>query len=209
MASSYLPDLYPTELSGLDRFSPEDRRLIERALAFAREAHEGQNRIAGPPFVTHLIATAQLLKDQFDADAQAIAAGLLHDAPEDVNITLEEIEEEFGETIRFIVDGVTEVGRGDGNDPVPDKLLMKKLTREKVRAYGEKDERVFHVKIADRWHNLFTCGVLRKKFQSKLATEALHFHAPLCEEIGFTNQAALFKQLAREIVARVGEAERF
>ncbi len=194
--------LYPKKLENLEKFSDAEQKNILSAFRFAKMFHSDQKRIAGPPFIVHPIAVAQLLIDEFDADAETVMGGLLHDTVEDTPATLEDIESHFGPVVRFIVDGATDVGRGDGHPPIKDKQLRLAKTREKIRAFSDKDSRVGLVKIADRWHNLVTCFALRPKNQAMMARFALDFHIPLCRELGFGKQAELFEKAANAVLGR-------
>jgi GTP diphosphokinase / guanosine-3',5'-bis(diphosphate) 3'-diphosphatase len=190
-------DLRPTQLVRLERFSPDDKKLLHDAFEFAKERHTGQERLEGGPYYTHLVAVAQLGIDELDADAQTAAAALLHDVVEDTPTTLAEIEERFGEPVRFLVDALTEVGKGEGEAPIADKEERVRLTWEKVHRYAQRDPRVYRIKIADRWHNLMTSQTLRAKTQMRWVKEVRDRCIPLCRELGF---GAAAEQLQREIV---------
>jgi GTP pyrophosphokinase len=196
-----LHSLYPQTLEHLERYSREERDLIERALAFARERHEGQTRLDGPPYLYHLIAVAQLLVANA-ADAQTVAAGLLHDTLEDTKTSLAEIEERFGPSVRFLVDGATETGRGDGREPIPDRDARTAATHEKIRSMVREDPRVWLVKGCDRWHNLLTCENLRVKSRIRWSSEALEFHVPGLRSAGFTRVADALALVARGALER-------
>ncbi|MBR9701177.1 bifunctional (p)ppGpp synthetase/guanosine-3',5'-bis(diphosphate) 3'-pyrophosphohydrolase [Candidatus Woesearchaeota archaeon] len=195
-----LSQVYPEALVFADLFSDQECELIIKALSFAQHHHRNQRRVAGPPFIVHPIATAQLLMDQFNADCGVTMAGLLHDTVEDTEATLEEVEERFGPAVMFLVDGATDVGRGDGNEKIENRAERVEATHKKVKKYAEKDPNVVLIKIADRWHNLMTCQALRKKSQCRMAQEALDFHIPLCREKGFNEQADMIEELARNIL---------
>lgn len=196
-------NLYPEDLVRLDVYGPQDRKLILEALDFARERHAGQRRIAGPAFITHPIAATQILIDEFHPEPEVVIATLLHDTVEDTATTLEEIEERFGAEIRFLVDGATNVGCGDGAEIIPDKAERARATHEKIRRYAEKDGRVYLIKIADRWHNLLTCGAMRAKSREANAREAVEFHVPACRTLGFSRQADELSRIAHDVLSNV------
>jgi len=202
-----LRSVYPEALEGLERYAPEERRLVEEALAFATARHAGQSRIDGPPYIRHLVAVAQLLIST-GADAETVAAGLLHDTVEDTKTTLDDIEERFGQRVRFLVDAATEVGRGDGNRPIPGKDLRTARTHEKVRAYAREDPRVWLVKGCDRWHNLLTCDGLRVKSRIFWSREALDFHAPGLRAAGYARVADELSRVARGVLERASPGSR-
>src|SRR5215470_4585551 len=102
------------ELEGIFKYLPNlttvDRQLIERAYRRASSAHEGQLRKSGEPYMVHPVAVAQILSE-LKLDAAAISAALLHDVVEDTDITLDDLETEFGEEVSHLVDGVTKIDR--------------------------------------------------------------------------------------------------
>ena len=194
-------EIYPNDLYGLERFSKKEQEQIRSALQFAKRFHGDQRRVAGPKFITHPIAVAQLLIDFFEADADTVIAGLLHDTVEDTPATLEDVETLYGARARFIVDGATEVGRGDGQDRIFDKEERKKASRKKVREYGKQDKSVLTVKIADRWHNTCSCHALRAKNQRLMAEEFLSFHIPIAKELGY--DTTMMENAAQAVLERV------
>jgi GTP diphosphokinase / guanosine-3',5'-bis(diphosphate) 3'-diphosphatase len=194
-------------LQHLERFSASDKARITHALEFATRKHAPQRRVSGEPFITHPIAVAQLLVDEFNADTDTVMAGLLHDTVEDTGTGLEEIEQEFGAVIKFLVDALTDVGKGDGHAAVPERSERDMLTHAKVDAYAAKDPRVYLVKIADRWHNMLRCEALRPKNQKRLANETLRYHVPIARRIGFEGQAVQLQHASEAVLARVERIE--
>ncbi len=194
-------------LDDLDKYSYEERALIDRALIFATEHHAPQRRASGEPFITHPVAVAQILVDEFNADAQTVIAGLLHDTVEDTPATLSMVLAEFGDVIAHLVDGVTDVGRGDGREHIEDREERAAHTHKKVHEYAQKDTRVYLVKIADRWHNLAHIHALPLKNQKRLAEEAMSFHVVIARELGYAIIADRLEQLAQEICDRIRHIE--
>lgn len=160
------------------------RDVVEKAHALMKKAHEGQYRIEGPAYHTHPEAVACILAEQGHTEPELIAAALMHDVVEDTKYTLAHITEEFGETIAFLVDGVTDFGKGDGNTEIPDKYERMQHTQKKILAYGQKDNRIFLIKIADRIHNLQTLNVLPKDKQARIRKQSQEFHTKLAEDAG-------------------------
>jgi len=191
------------QLYRLGRYNELERKRIEQALLFAQKYHATQKRISGEPYITHLFAVAQFLIDEFSADATTVIAGLLHDTVEDTTATLSDVEKQFGEEIRFLVDGATDVGRGDGREPVSEYTLRWQKSREKIEDYAKKDQRLLLVKIADRWHNMLTCDVMRPANQLRLAHQTLAFHVPSCRSLGFEAQADQIERICNEVIKRV------
>ena len=177
------------ELSYTEKFSDDDLKRIKHAIAFATKAHEHQKRRGGEPYIVHPIAVAQSLIDEFHADVDTVITGLLHDTVEDTEVTLEDIEKEFGPTIRFLVDGVTDWGIKDGRNHIADKLERAKWTKKKVMEYAEKDPRLLLVKVADRKHNMHTVDRYTPSGQYGYSQDTLGFHVPIARRLGFTKEA--------------------
>lgn len=153
--------------------------LIKKAYQFADNAHYGQKRASGEPFVSHVLATARLLA-QWKMDTYSIAAGLLHDTVEDGAATKEDIQKEFGETITLLVDGVTTIGelhlRGSTEEEFVENL-------RKMFLAMAKDLRVVVIKMADRLHNMRTLQYLPAEKQKRIARETMEVYAPLAERL--------------------------
>ncbi len=188
-----------------DSYSLADRELIQRAYRVAEEAHRGQKRASGEPYITHCVAVAGILAD-LRVPPEVVAAGLLHDTVEDTPVTLQDIRRDFGDTVAVLVDGVTKltnlprVSRGDqhadkpnGNGAEPTEeasnLLGRKqdLVSETLRktflAMGE-DVRVVLIKLADRLHNMRTLGFMSEAKRKRIAQQTLDIFAPLANRLG-------------------------
>ncbi len=186
-----------------ERYTPADRELVIHAYTFAEEAHREQKRHSGEPYINHCIAVANILSE-LKVPADVVAAGLLHDTVEDTSVTLSDIRREFGDTVRFLVDGVTKlthlprVSRGDqhaeldDNDEDPHQkpaLLGRKedmvpeTLRKTFLAMGE-DVRVVLIKLADRLHNMRTLGHMPENKRKRIAAETLDIFAPLANRLG-------------------------
>ncbi len=156
----------------------EDKVLVEKAYAFAFEAHKDHKRNSGEPYFVHLFETAKTLAE-LGMSATTVSAGLLHDSIEDVNVTPETIEKEFGKEILFIVDGVTKLGhvRYRGADRHNESL-------RKLFVAMSKDIRVLIVKLADRLHNMRTLSHVPKEKQERIARETMEIYAPIAYRLG-------------------------
>ncbi|MEW6029985.1 MAG: bifunctional (p)ppGpp synthetase/guanosine-3',5'-bis(diphosphate) 3'-pyrophosphohydrolase [Chloroflexota bacterium] len=188
-----------------DSYSLADRELIQRAYRVAEEAHRGQKRASGEPYITHCVAVAGILAD-LRVPPEVVAAGLLHDTVEDTSTTLQDVRRDFGDTVAVLVDGVTKltnlprVSRGDqhadksnGNGAEPaeetSNLLGRKqdLVSETLRktflAMGE-DVRVVLIKLADRLHNMRTLGFMAETKRKRIAQQTLDIFAPLANRLG-------------------------
>jgi len=157
----------------------EDTALIRKAYDFALEAHKDQKRKSGEPYFTHLFATAKNLAE-LGMGATTISAGLLHDTIEDVPISAETIEKEFGKEIRFLVEGVTKLGkiRYSGTSKHHNESLRKLFVAM------SQDIRVLIVKLCDRLHNMQTLQYVSKEKQLRIATETLEIYAPIAYRLG-------------------------
>ncbi len=162
------------------KFSREDSALLERALAFARDAHTGQKRKSGEDYATHPLEAAIILGKIFP-DTTTIVATLLHDIPEDTKVTLEEVEKKFGKEIASLVDGVTKLGHVRLRNS-KDEFYVENL--RKMFIATSEDVRVMLIKLADRLHNMRTIKFVPADKQVRIATETLEIYAPIAGRLG-------------------------
>ncbi|KAK4482156.1 hypothetical protein RD792_009297 [Penstemon davidsonii] len=187
-------DLKPS----ISYLSSEELELVHKALNVAFEAHDGQKRRSGEPFIIHPVAVAQIL-GELELDWQSVAAGLLHDTVEDTNVTFERIEEDFGITVRQIVEGETKVSKlgklksKDENHSVQD--VKADDLRQMFLAMTE-EVRVIIVKLADRLHNMRTLAHMPPHKQSIIAMETLQVFAPLAKLLGIYQIKSELENLA-------------
>ena len=169
----------------------DDLDIIRRAWVFCLQQHEGQKRASGEPYVIHPLEVAQVLAE-LKMDSTAIAAGLLHDAVEDTDVTTAEIETQFGEQVAHIVEGVTKLdkikfaNREDHQAENIRKMLLAMVT----------DVRVVIIKLADRLHNMRTLEHLKPEKQQKIARETLDIYAPLAHRLGMGKLRGELEDLA-------------
>jgi GTP diphosphokinase / guanosine-3',5'-bis(diphosphate) 3'-diphosphatase len=169
----------------------DDLDIIRRAWQFCLEHHEGQKRASGEPYVVHPLEVALVLAE-LKMDSTAIAAGLLHDAVEDTNVTTAEIEKRFGEQVAHIVEGVTKLdkikfaNREDHQAENIRKMLLAMVT----------DVRVVIIKLADRLHNMRTLEHLPTEKRQKIAKETLDVYAPLAHRLGMGKLRGELEDLA-------------
>lgn len=190
------------------KYSPVDAELLQRALDMAEEAHQGQNRASGEPYITHCQAVASILSEM-NVPPAVVAAGLLHDTVEDTEVAFEELQRHFGKEVSGLVRAVTKldtlprVSRSEGFHP---KEMNENQTQTN-NYFGEDDEeqwraelasenlrktflamaddpRVVLVKLADRLHNMRTLHYLPEEKQVRIAQETMELFAPLASRLG-------------------------
>jgi len=196
LAANILGMIMTIDLAALLNLLPEtmrpgERELIERAYRVAYEAHKGQLRASGEPYIHHCLAVASILAD-LGMPASTIAAGLLHDTVEDTGVTLDDLEQDFGEEVSKLVDGVTKLTQLprvshynliDGGGSAAKVELAKENLRKTFLAMGD-DVRVVMIKLADRLHNMRTLSHLPDAKQVRIAKETLEIFAPLANRLG-------------------------
>jgi len=158
-----------------------DMALINKAMAFAIEKHEGQIRKSGEPYVTHIIEVAMLLA-QLRVGPSTICAGLLHDTLEDCGVSKDEIKKLFSADIATIVESVTKIG----NLTFKDEKEYLAANHRKIFIAMAKDIRVILVKLVDRLHNMRTLGFQSEEKQKKIAAETLDVYAPIAHRLGIS-----------------------
>jgi len=168
-----------------------DIPLLRRAYEFSDRAHRGQFRESGDPYIQHCLNVAFILAEQH-LDSATITAGMIHDVVEETDITLQQIEEEFGEEIALLVDGVTKIG----------EMELKSTEEQQVEYYRKmllsmaKDIRVILIKLADRLHNMRTLDPLTKNRREKIAQETFEIYAPLAHRFGMAKIKAELEDLS-------------
>ena len=156
-----------------------DLELIQKAYVFAATAHAGQTRLSGEPYLSHPLAVADTLAEM-GFDEPTVAAGLLHDTVEDTKATIEEIDENFGEEVADIVDGVTKISM----IPFENKEEAQAENIHKMILAMSHDMRVLMVKLADRQHNMSTLDFQKAHKQKRIAQETMDIYAPLANRLG-------------------------
>ncbi len=167
----------------LDKVSANNKNanleLIQHAYVYAATAHAGQTRLSGEPYLSHPLAVASTLAEM-GFDEPTVAAGLLHDTVEDTKATIEEIDENFGEDVADIVDGVTKISM----IPFENKEEAQAENIRKMILAMSHDMRVLMVKLADRLHNMQTLDFQKAHKQRRIAQETMDIYAPLANRLG-------------------------
>ena len=170
-------------LDTVKNYQPDaDLDLIERAYIVAKEAHEGQTRASGEPYINHPLNVAAILTE-LQLDDKTIAAAILHDVVEDTIFTLDELKDMFGEEIALLIDGVTKIGQ----------IYFQSKEQQQIEAYRKliiataKDLRVILIKLADRLHNMRTLKFMREEKRKRIAKETMELYAPLANRLGISN----------------------
>lgn len=150
---------------------------LRRAYVLAESSHRGQMRKSGEPYITHPLAVTLILAE-LGAETTTLTASLLHDTVEDTDVTLDQVGEEFGAEVRYLVDGVTKLEKVDYGAAAEPETFRKMLV-----ATGS-DVRVMSIKLADRLHNMRTLGVMRPEKQARIAKVTRDVLIPLAERLG-------------------------
>lgn len=182
-------ELYNDLIERVRKYHPsDDISMIEKAYNIAHEAHQGQVRKSGEPYIIHPLYVAIILAG-LELDKETIIAGLLHDVVEDTVMTIEEIQQEFGGDVALLVDGVTKLQNqlNDANlDYSAIKLEMQAENLRKMFLAMAKDIRVILIKLADRLHNMRTLKHMPPEKQQRIARETLDIYSPIAMRLGIS-----------------------
>ncbi|MFF6912334.1 HD domain-containing protein [Streptomyces sp. NPDC012466] len=154
-----------------------DLEPLRHAYVLAESSHRGQMRKSGEPYITHPLAVTLILAE-LGAETTTLTASLLHDTVEDTDVTLDQVRDQFGEEVRYLVDGVTKLEKVDYGAAAEPETFRKMLV-----ATGN-DVRVMSIKLADRLHNMRTLGVMRPEKQERIAKVTRDVLIPLAERLG-------------------------
>ena len=166
----------------LEYLSKEEVREVEKAFLVGCEAHKGQTRISGGKYITHPLEVAQLLAD-VHLDQGSIVAGILHDTLEDTSLSGDDLQREFGEDVRRLVEGVSKID--NIKFKTPEQAEAANLSRM-LLAMAD-DVRVILIKLADRIHNMRSVNVHRLDKRKRIATQTLDIYAPIANWLGMEN----------------------
>lgn len=176
------------------QYLPESHlEALRQAYLVARDAHEGQTRSSGEPYIIHPIAVARILAEM-RLDHETLMAALLHDVIEDTEVTKDDLQQRFGDTVADLVDGVSKLDKLKFRDR---KEAQAENFRKMIMAMAH-DIRVILIKLSDRTHNMRTLGALRPDKRRRIARETLEIYAPLAHRLGIHNIKVELEELGFE-----------
>jgi GTP diphosphokinase / guanosine-3',5'-bis(diphosphate) 3'-diphosphatase len=175
----------------LETYTPTDQiEQVLKAYEFGALAHDGQTRLSGQPYISHPVAVARMLADMH-LDPQTIIAAILHDVVEDTDTPITELEEQFGDEVAALVDGVSKLeqmhftNRAEAQAESFRKMMLAMI----------EDIRVILVKLADRLHNMATLDAMPREKQSRIARETLEIYAPIANRLGINQMKVALEDL--------------
>ncbi|MGM3159512.1 bifunctional GTP diphosphokinase/guanosine-3',5'-bis pyrophosphate 3'-pyrophosphohydrolase [Dickeya undicola] len=178
----------------IQRYLPEDQiKRLKQAYLVARDAHEGQTRSSGEPYITHPVAVACILAEM-RLDYETLMAALLHDVIEDTPATYQDMEQLFGKSVAELVEGVSKLDKLKFRDK---KEAQAENFRKMIMAMVQ-DIRVILIKLADRTHNMRTLGSLRPDKRRRIARETLEIYSPLAHRLGIHHLKTELEELGFE-----------
>ncbi len=165
-----------------EKMKPGDKDLIRTAFEMAADAHKTMRRKSGEPYILHPIAVARICVEEIGLGIRSCICALLHDTVEDTDITLEDIQREFGSEITKIVDGLTKIA-----NVIDANTSQQAENFKKILLTLTDDPRVILIKLADRLHNMRTLDSVKREKQLKISSETVYVYAPLAHRMGLYN----------------------
>jgi len=173
------------------KLKPGDKMLLRRAFEMSAEAHKTMRRKSGEPYILHPLAVARICAEEIGLGVRSSICALLHDTVEDTDVTLEDIQREFGPEISRIVDGLTKIANVmDANSSQQAENF------KKILLTLTDDPRVILIKLADRLHNMRTMDHMKREKQLKISSETVYVYAPLAHRMGLYNIKTEMEDLA-------------
>jgi GTP pyrophosphokinase len=173
------------------KLKPGDKTLIRTAFEMATDAHKTMRRKSGEPYILHPIAVAKICVEEIGLGVRSTICALLHDTVEDTDITLEDIEREFGNEIARIVDGLTKI-----SNVIDVNASQQAENFKKILLTLTDDPRVILIKLSDRLHNMRTLDSMKREKQLKISSETVYVYAPLAHRMGLYNIKTEMEDLA-------------
>lgn len=199
------------------RLKPGDKELLRRAFEMAVEAHKTMRRKSGEPYILHPLAVSRICVEEIGLGVRSTICALLHDTVEDTDITLDDIEREFGSEIARIIDGLTKISNVVDNNSTQQAENFKKILLTLTD-----DPRVILIKLADRLHNMRTLESMKQEKQLKISSETVYVYAPLAHRMGLYNikteledlsmkylEPDIYKEIARKLSETKRERTRY
>jgi GTP diphosphokinase / guanosine-3',5'-bis(diphosphate) 3'-diphosphatase len=194
------------------KLKPGDKELLRRAFEMSAEAHKTMRRKSGEPYILHPLAVARICVEEIGLGVRSTICSLLHDTVEDTDVTLEDIERDFGNEIARIVDGLTKI-----SNIIDVNASAQAENFKKILLTLTDDPRVILIKLADRLHNMRTLDSMKREKQLKIASETVYVYAPLSHRMGLYTIKTELEDLAmkylepeayREIARKLAETKR-
>ena len=194
------------------KFKKGDEELVRRAFEIAADAHKTTRRKSGEPYILHPIAVAIICVEEIGLGVRSTICSLLHDTVEDTNVTIEDVEREFGGEIARIVDGLTKI-----SNVIDTNTSQQAENFKKILLTLTDDPRVILIKLADRLHNMRTLDYMKREKQLKISSETVWVYAPLAHRMGLYNIKTELEDLSmkymepegyKEIAQRLSETKR-
>ena len=219
-------DLYRDLIERVRKYHPSgDISMIEKAYHIARQAHEGQVRKSGEPYIIHPLCVSIILAE-LELDKETIVAGLLHDVVEDTIMTDEQIAQEFSPDVALLVDGVTKLQHlhlaDNSGNKTEAQLEMQAENLRKMFLAMAKDIRVIMIKLADRLHNMRTLKHMPPEKQQRIARETMDIYAPIAQRLGISRikvelddlslkylEPEVYYDLVEKVAMRKSEREKY
>ena len=199
------------------RIKPGDRKLIRHAFEMAADAHKTTRRKSGEPYILHPLAVAQICVEEIGLGVRSTICSLLHDTVEDTDISLDDVQREFGPEIAKIVDGLTKI-----SNVIDVNASQQAENFRKILLTLTDDPRVILIKLADRLHNMRTLDSMKLEKQLKISSETVYVYAPLAHRMGLYNikteledlamkylEPGTYKEIARKLAETKRERTRF
>src|SRR4030081_2571526 len=189
-----------------------DKELLRTAFEMAAEAHKTMRRKSGEPYILHPLAVARICSEEIGLGVRSTICALLHDVVEDTDISLEDIERDFGSEIARIVDGLTKI-----SNVIDVNASQQAENFRKILLTLTDDPRVILIKLADRLHNMRTLDTMKREKQLKISSETVYVYAPLAHRMGLYNIKTELEDLAmkylesdqyKEIARKLAETKR-
>src|ERR1017187_5908580 len=173
------------------KLKPGDKELVRMAFELSAEAHKTMRRKSGEPYILHPLAVAMICVEEIGLGVRSTICALIHDTVEDTDITLDDVQREFGSEISKIVDGLTKI-----SNVIDTNTSQQAENFKKILLTLTDDPRVILIKLADRLHNMRTLDSMKREKQLKIASETVWVYAPLAHRMGLYNIKTEMEDLA-------------